>query len=243
MEIRLTLAQMRSRVLARSGTSTDALVFAQSKEQLDEFIRSAVLHLMSIYDWPSATQESVTVRWPGDSAPGVGTDQRYLTYPADASAGCILDIAVWDADSKRYLPLTRAAIPLSVHTDPLDTEGGTNDEQTRGTPRIFREGRQIEIWPLADKEYDLKIIYQPNGELADDDSLSPVDSELTILLALADWLESQGEMNLASVQRSKFQARYVRLRHHMHAWTTIKLGRDRSDGVGTPNYDTSPSVL
>ena len=239
MEIRVSRQEMRRRLFARMGTSTDGLVLAESEDQANELLRAAALHIESMYEWPVARTEDVTL--------SLGVDQRFVTRPTGCAVGSVVEFAVWDADEQRYFPLRRGRIDVRYDNDPTAAAGGDDAEDDRGRPRIYEELEQIEVWPRPDKVYETKLIFNLQTSLDNENDLPLVDSELIILWALADYYENMGEDRLAQSQRQKFQVRYGAIRNTVHAREILKMGSSHRNAYEgrrlRPNYDTRPSTI
>lgn len=239
MEVYLNREEIRRRLQARMGFVTDNAQAPLLMVQVNEFIRAACHEVFTRCQWSKLQRETRVT---------VGIDQRFVNYPANSSAGNIIQIGAWDPVALRYVGLRRAVIRVHRDTEPKQEEGGDTAEEDRGFPSLYQPKAQIEIWPRPDQSYELKIDHTTSPELGDDTTPSIVDAEAIILWAMADTYDFQGDTELAKVQRGKFESRIAQLRAWQHtgesfrrgAADTLLLSRQSTDPV--PNYDTRPSV-
>jgi hypothetical protein len=229
--------EIRRRILARMGKTTNGSQAAQTTEQYNEVIRAAAEAVYMRCPWAQSQREATE---------SVGIDQRFVNYPENSGPGNIIAIGVWMADEQRYRPLRRGRIPVELDDEPLVEEGGDVAAEHRATPSLYEVKAQIEVWPRPDQEYRLKIDYTVHPDLDADADVSVVDAECIVLWAMADLFEFEGDQGLATIQRNKFQDRINLLIANQHPLQTIRRGRHsltvRSDEY-VPTSGTWPSVM
>lgn len=225
MEVYASRKEIRRRLQARLGNTTNDAQAPLVMEQYNEFIRSAAMEVYTRCSWAAAQRESFA---------DVGIDQRFINYPDNATGGNIIQVAVWDAGSNRYRTLRRARILIHKDDEPVVEEGEPASIAGRGMPTQYEPKKQIEIWPRPDQAYQIKIDHTVNPDLADDNDVSVVDAESIILWSMADAFDFQGDTALAQVQRAKFDKRIGQLRawaHTEEVFTRGRLGRLAANGA------------
>jgi hypothetical protein len=225
MEVFTSRKEIRRRLQARLGNTTNDTQAPLNQEQYNEFIRSAAMEVYSRCSWATAQRESY------DS---IGIDQRFINYPDGATGSNIIQMAVWDASANRYRPLRRARILIHKDDEPLVATGEPASIAGRGIPTQYEPKTQIEIWPRPDQAYQVKFDHTVNPDFASDEAVSVVDAECIILWATADAFDFQGDNTLAQVSRAKFEKRLGQLRawsHTNEVFTRGRLGRLVANGA------------
>lgn len=239
MEIFATRQEIRRRMNARMGFTTNSSQAPLNLEQHNEFIRAAAAQVLQDCPWQNTMRETRVT---------VGIDQRFLNYPANATGSNILGVAYWNTDQKRYLPILRSRITARHDDEPLVDEGEPASVDNRGSPLLYEPKAQIEIWPRPDQSYELKIDHTVSPQMGSEDELSIVDAELIILAAMADAFEFQGDNNLAGIQRAKYDRRLRLLCNQQGAMPPIvrsslrRMVRPRSLGY-EPDSGAWPSEV
>lgn len=247
-EIFATRAELRRRLLARLGATTDTSVYSQMTEQLNEYLREAAQATRDLCEWKRVITEFYFE---------TGTDQRFYNYPANVGPGDIVRIARWDDDANEYVPMRRAMILPILDNDPDFT--GDEEIDTREKPILWEDSSQlvgdvitpaIELNPLPDAVYKMKIEAYAASPLTDEGTLSNVDADCILLHAYAEVLENDGELKRAERQMAKFHARVRELAGAQRVGQTIIRGaaetarlryaRGRLRGL---NFDTDLSVM
>jgi hypothetical protein len=231
------------------GATTDTAVYSQATEQLNEFLREAAQMVRDACEWKRTLSEFYV---------STGIDQRFYNYPANTGPGDIVRIARWDADSELYVELQRRVIPPLLDNDPTFT--GVDEVATRDEPIWWEDSSQlvagvivsaIELNPLPDAVYKLKIEAYAASPLTDDTTTCNLDADCVLLYAYAEMLDSDGESARADKQRAKAQARVRLLSGAQRVGPTIvkggaetarlRYGRGRINRV--LNFDTGLSQM
>lgn len=215
-ELFLIRREIRRRMLARLGHTTNDSQAPLVLEQFNEFIRAAAETVYTRCPWSQTMRETRA---------DVGIDQRFINYPDNAGPGNIQAIGVWLPSENRYAAMRRGRIPVQADAAPLVEIGEPDSIPGRSQPRIYELKSQIEIWPRPDQAYRLQIDHTINPDLGDDETASVVDAEAIILWAMADAYDFQGDRELAGVQRGKFESRINALIGEQHPLTQIRRGR------------------
>lgn len=239
MEIFATRQEIRRRVMARMGWTTNGSQAPLNLDQLNESIRAAALEVYGRCQWVRTLRETTAE---------VGIDQRFINYPDACGPGELVAIALWDADAQRYRPLRRGRIRPHQDDEPLVEEGEPASVPGRARPTMYEAKNQIELWPRADQVYRLKIDHQVSPDLGTDDAVSVVDAELIILWVMGDAFELQGDGDLAATQRGKFETRVRKLIADASPRESLMMGaRDRiglNQGIGyQPTSGQWPAVM
>jgi hypothetical protein len=242
VELSLNRLEIRRRMNARLGNTTNTAQAPQNQEQHNAFIDAAAEAVYMRCPWQRTMRETFV---------DVGIDQRFVNYPTSAGPGNIQSIGLWDETAMAYRTLRRGIIPVTLDDEPLVTIGEPDSVPGRGQPELYELKAQIELWRRPDQEYQLKIDHTVHTSFADDTTASIVDAESIILLAMADAYDFQGDTELARTQRRKFEERLRQLMSSQHPLTTIKRGRfDRladRHRTGTSGYRPDsgawPSVM
>jgi len=243
VDIFLTRAEIRRRMLARLGHTTSNAQAPLVMDQFNEFIRAACEEVYTRCEWVRTMQEAEAT---------VGIDQRFVNYPDNCGPMNVLQIALWDADAQRFVNLRRTHIPAELDDEPLVEEGEPASVPGRGQPDRYELKNQIELWRRPDQEYRLKIDHTLNPNFENDAQQSAVDAELIILWAMADAFDFQGDSDLAKIQRQKFGNRLQLLAGKSSSMTTIRRDGARRDRVRDharanpgylPNSGTWPSTM
>lgn len=239
METYQTREEIRRRVQARLGMVSNDDQASQILVQMNEWIRAACQEVFLRCAWVNTQRETRV---------DIGIAQRFVDMPDNATAANILQVAIWDADAEEYCVLRRAVIPQQLDNEPVEEAGGDDAEASRARPLLYQPKTQIELWPLPDIAYELKIDHTVSPELATDAGVSIVDAEAIILWTLADAYEFQGDERLANTCRAKFERRIAQLKAQQHTGETFKRGGldeleiRRVNKEPKPNYDTRPST-
>ncbi len=169
----------------------------------------------------------------------LGVDQEFSNLPSFTTAANVLELGVWDAQQERYIPLHRGPIPVALHTDPTNDEGGGSDEATRGRPERYEVGAQIRTWPAADQAYELKLIHTVTKEMNADGVESALDADLILFLALSLAFEENGDQARADKYLKLYQDRLIDIRAWIQAGNAMEIGgRDAfAVGVTDARYD------
>ncbi len=240
MEILLSKAEIRRRIQAIVGMSANASSVVQVQDQMNEFINEAVDETVLRRKW---TRQISSIRIT------IGIDQISVPFPANWGPESIVEAGVWDTSANLYIPIPRKRITLIRSTDPLRDPGADPalELQRQGQPVMFDPGPNgvINIWPPADKAYEIKFSGYPNPQLVNDSDVSCVDARLIILWGAACYLDTLQDFQLAQIQRQKFEARVKSL----HAWQqtgeSIAIDSEatfddaRFDFGAIPRYDFS----
>lgn len=231
--------EIRRRILARMGKTTNDSQAAQTTSQYNELIRAAAEAVYMRCPWAQSQRETTV---------NVGVDQRFINYPANSGPGNILSIGFWLEDEQRYKTLRRGRIPVALDDEPMVEEGGEVAAEHRETPIIYEVKSQIEIWPRPDIAYRVKIDHTVHPDLDQDDEVSVVDVECIVLWAMADLFEFEGDPELANTQRRKFNDRITLLIGNQHQLTNIQRGRNslrrgRVPDEYVPTSGAWPSVM
>lgn len=257
-EIFATRAELRRRLLAKLGATTDASVYSQMTEQLNEYLREGAQATRDMCEWKRTLCEFYFT---------TDIDNRFYNYPANVGPGDIVRIARWDADANQYVMLRRALILPILDNDPDLT--GDDEIDTRAAPTMWEDSSRfvsadvveaeelvsvifpaIELNALPDAEYKMKIEAYAASPLRDDTIPCELDADCILLYAYAEVLESDGELKRAESQREKFRARIRLLAGAQRVGQTIirgaaettrlRYGRGRARGL---NFDTSLSEM
>lgn len=169
----------------------------------------------------------------------LGVDQEFSNLPAFTTAANVLELGVWDAQQERYIPLHRGPIPVALHTDPTNEEGGGSDEATRGRPERYEVGTQIRTWPAADQAYQLKLIHTVTKEMNADEVESALDADLILFLALSLAFEENGDQARSDKYLKLYQDRLIDIRAWINAGNALVVGgRDVfAEGGDGARYD------
>ncbi len=224
MEIYATRLALRNSLQARLGYSTNDTSSSLVVGQYNEFLNSAARAVYAICkDWTNALREYF---------PTVAVDQRFIDYPASATAANIQSVGCWDSGTERYRLLRRGRIQIPYDAEPLKALYDAGDADAlvqwparRGFPLLYETKAQIEIWPPPDQEYELKIDYMASPDLANDTDTCIIDGEAILLYALADAYDFQGDSRLADIQRQRFNVRIGQLRAKQHSGEPYQQGR------------------
>lgn len=233
MAIYATRQEIRNRVLSRLGFTTNGSQSPETEAKVNEDIRAASLMLANLYKHQYAMMESRVT---------VGIDQRFVNYPTDCRIGGILSIGVWIEEEGKYRPLKKRPINVSYDDEPTVETGEPGSISGRGTPCIFEQKRQIEIWPRPDKQYELKFDYQASPELIADEQESQFDAECIVLWAMAEYYDHQGDERLANKKRDQC----IQMANMIHAnefpLETIQRGKyDRLSVLPRRTHDFIPN--
>lgn len=215
MEVFLPRAEIRRRIQARLGHTTNGSQAPLVMEQMNEWIRAGATAVYKRCQWAQTAVES---------REDAGIDQRFVNYPANTGPGNVISVAVWMEDEQRFIPLQRGRIPVELDDEPLVELGEPDSVSGRGCPTMYELKKQIEIWPRPDIAYRLKIDHTTSPELADETTPSIVDAEAIILHVLAEAYDFQGDERLASVKRAQFDDHVKQLANDQHPLTTIRRG-------------------
>lgn len=233
MELYLNRREIRRRMLARLGNTTNDSQAPLVMDQFNEFIRAAVQAVYTRCPWSHALRETRV---------DIGIDQRFVNYPSMAGAGNIQAIALWDATAQRYCNLQRGRIPLEADDDPVVDLGEPDSIAGRAAPTVYELKTQIELWPRADQAYELKIDHTISPDLAGDDDVSVVDAEAVILWAMADAYDFQGDDRLSQVARRKYEERIQALIGSQHPLPTIRRGRYSLNNKASDSYEPNSGL-
>lgn len=215
-ELFINRKEIRRRVLARLGFTTNDSQAPLNLDQINEFIRSAAETVYLRCPWSQAMRETRV---------SIGIDQRRLNYPAQVGPGNIQAIGLWLADEQRYVPLRRGRIPVELDDDPVVDIGEPDSVANRGRPELYELKKQIELWRRPDQAYELKLDHTISPNFENDSDVSVVDGEAIILWAMADAYDFQGDERLAQVARGKFEERIRLLINDQSPLTQYKRGR------------------
>lgn len=240
MELFLNRKEIRRRVLARLGFTTNDSQAPLNLDQLNEFIRAAAEAVYLRCPWAQSLRETRV---------SIGIDQRVLNYPDHTGPGNIQAIGLWLPEEKRYAQLRRGRIPVTLDDDPLVDIGEPDSVAGRGRPELYELKEQIELWRRPDQAYELKLDHTISPNFANDSDVSVVDAESMILLAMADAYDFQGDERLAEVARAKAEDRIRRLIGDQSPLAPYKRGRFDRLSVGgrrdtyVPDSGTWPSTV
>lgn len=222
-EIFATRAEMRRRLLARLGATTDTSVYSQVTEQYNEYLREAVEMVRSLGEWKRTLSEFYF---------NTGIDERFYNYPANTGPGDIVRISFWDDDSHQYFMLNRRVILPLFDNEPSFT--GPDEVATRNKPLLWEDSSQlvagvitpaIELNPRSDAVYKMKIEAFASHQLIDDTTPCDIDADCIVTFAFAEVLESDGEAARAKGQRDKAMARCARLFGAQRVGEILRRGR------------------
>jgi hypothetical protein len=233
VEIHLPRREIRRRIQARLGFTTNDAQAPLVMEQINEWIRAAASEVYKRCPWAQTQQETTAE---------VGIDQRFIDYPQHAGPGNIIAIGLWFEGETRYRQLRRGRIPVTLDDDPIVDTGEPDSVAARATPSLYELKNQIELWPRADQAYRLKIDHTISPEIADDTTDSVVDAEAIILHVMAEAYDNQGDDRLADGKRRQFEAQIARLIGEQSPMQQMRRGRyDRlSVGRRTDGNDYVP---
>lgn len=216
MEISATRDQIRARLVARVGWATGIGV----EDHYNELIRAASVHVAEECPWASASREARLA---------VGIDQRKIAYPAECGATSVQEVGLWLADGLNYKRLTRHKISVVMDSDPTDDIGGADDAVRRGEPIWYEPGEFLEIWPPADKAYEIKLVYTLSVELVTGIQVSPCDAELILLWAAADAYQQIGDRANAEDCRGKYKIRLDKIMRRSQTAFCVPLAPEDDD--------------
>lgn len=241
-------AELRRRLLARMGSTTDTTVYSQATEQLNEFLREAAQMVRDACEWKDKLV---------DFAFTTGTDEAFYNYPANTGPGDIVRVARWDDDAKEYVQLDRRVILPILENDPDWT--GDDEIATRDKPLLWEDSAQvvsgvavpaIKLNPLPDAVYTMKMQGYLAASLTDETTPSAVDADCIVLLAYAEILDSDGREKLAQIQRAKAEKRIGLLAGAQRTGQIIRRGRKQTAALRFGvrfreplNFDTSLSRM
>lgn len=243
-------AELRRRLRARMGASTNDAVQVQTTEQQNELLREAAQTVRDACEWKRTVVEYFF---------STGIDQRYYNYPANSGPGDIKRVFLWDGDANggNYIPLYKRQILPFLDNDPILV--GAPEVATRGQPSLWEESSQqvgglpvpaLEINPLPDDVYKMKVEFVQAAELLDDTTPSISDANCIVGFALAELLDMRGKPQLADKQRAKAQQRVKLLAGAQRSAETIRIGRGETVALRAgvrlripPNFDTGLSVM
>lgn len=242
--------ELLRRLRAKMGSSTNVAVQVQTTEQLQEYLRQAAQTVRDECEWKRLIVEYFV---------STGIDQRYYNYPPNSGPGDIKRVWLWDgdADGGSYVELLRRDILPNLDNDPVLT--GTPEIATRGQPQVYQESSQqvggvpvpaLEINPLPDDVYPLKVEFTQGAQLLDDTTPCIVDADCIVDLAFADWLDAKGQDKRADKMRARAFGRIKLLAGSQRVGRTIKIGAGETAQLKAgrqyrlpPNFDTSLSVM
>lgn len=234
METLLPRSEIVRLVRSLLGIQTTSGLAAQTQEQHITAVQMAAEDVAKDCRWVNA-QRRVTVT--------VGAEQTVLNYPAGATPGSIINLAVY-AD-QRYYALVPQVIPISVDTDQEAIAGGAVLAAVLGRPQVYEQREQINLWPRTDKAYPVRIEYMQAMNLPLESSISVVDAML-IVYAAASLISKQMENDSGAVYYdSRYQDRLGDLRAWQNSTGDVVMSTDAdlSEGEGPlehrPNWNTA----
>lgn len=241
-------AELRRRLLARLGATTDTTVYSQITEQLNEFLREAAQMVRDACEWKDKLVDFYFE---------TGTDEAFYDYPANTGPGDIVRVSLWDEDSSEYVQLDRRVILPILENDPDWT--GPDEVATRDKPLLWEDSAQVvgdvavpalKLNPLPDAIYKMKMQGYLAAQLLDDTTPSAVDADCIVMLAHAEVLDSDGKEKQAAVQRAKAQQRIGLLAGAQRTGQIIRRGRKQTAQLRYGirfreplNFDTSLSRM
>jgi len=159
-----TLEEQRARLRTRLGYSAQAAAAGSMAVILDDFLSDAQVKLYWTHNW-------ARLRKYADAS--VGADQHLIDYPVDANPERVSAISTLNG--------TRWSQPLRKGIAPQDyTTQNNKREPTRWEPYA-----QIELWPIADQLYSVRIFYvMALGRFTQDTDRSTIDNDLIFQVAL-----------------------------------------------------------
>lgn len=245
-----TRAELRRRLRAKMGASTSDSVQVQTIEMINELLREAAQTVRDKCEWKRLVVEGFF---------DTGVDQRYYNYLPNSGPGDVVRLWLWngDANGGSYIPLFKRDIMPNLDNDPVLI--GAPETATQSQPVIWQESSQqvagvpvpaIELNPIPDAVYHLKIEYTQGAQLTDDTTPCIVDADCIVNLAMAEVLDGKGQDKRADKVRAKAYARIALLAgaQRVAGNRTVGLGETLrlKNGVRyrvPPNFDTSLSVM
>lgn len=219
----VTQEEMRRRLNAGTGFTTDDSQAPTAFEQTNEWIRRAIAKALERCPWVKLQREFFLT---------LGIDERFLNYPAQVEPRGIMAIGVWDGT--RYRQLRRARIPVIADDEPAVAAGEPTSTSGRGIPQAYEVKSQIEFWPRNDEVRKVKIDAVLTPYPKKDSDLILVDDELVLLWAIAESRDNDGETDLADRARARFEERATYLAGAESPGEVIRRGGDKQQ-IGDPS--------
>lgn len=221
-------------------TTSDALA-VQVLEQHNVFLDQALAKVLTDCRWASV-KKRITV--------DVGAEATLFNYPTDCNAGGILEMAVWDTNELRYIPMESRVIPVRADQDQEQATGGDTFTAVKGRPQFFEQRLQVQIWPYTDQAYKLRLSYTIIKQFLADTQTTPCDALLVIYFAAFLVANAQGDQ--AASQAETFSNMYRDRMQDLRAWqnTGEKVAIDNSAAFDEdemfedrlPQWDRSPTI-
>lgn len=238
MEQYLTRTEILRLTRAHLGIQTDESLSTQANDRHTAIVQAAALEVMQDCRWVNA-QRRVEVP--------LGITQSVLAYPANSGPGSIMGLAVWVDEQQQYYGLNKQIIPVWADQAQQIAAGGAALESVAGTPRIFEEREQINLWPVSDKAYTIRIDYMLMGNLPTEGSMSIVDGLLIVYKAGMNIASGDGDDLAAARMAGGYKNRLSALRGWQAAGTRFPMDSraDFSEGellnTPVPNWYRGPT--
>lgn len=159
-----TLQQQRTRLRTRLGYSAANAAAGSMQVILNDILADAQVKLYWSHDWAHLRRYSTVT---------VGLDQYLIDYPAGANKERISAISIQNG--------TRWSPPLKKGIAPQDYTTQSN----KGEPTRWEPYEQIELWPIANQLYNVRVFYiKELEEFSEDGNRSSIDHDLIFQLAL-----------------------------------------------------------
>lgn len=155
---------LRTRLRTRLGFAAAGAAAGVNRTNLDDFLLEAQVDLYWTHDWARLRRYT---------EPTIGTSQTLIDYPTTAHPDRITGISV---------------LRGGVWSDPLPKGIRPRDytyQANASWPQRWEPYEQIEIWPITDQSYDLRIFFiMALGRFTEDADLATIDDALIFKVAL-----------------------------------------------------------
>jgi hypothetical protein len=217
-----TLEQLRTELQTRLGFRAAGETPGINRPIIDSMLQTAQQWLYSEFDWPKLTTYA--------DRP-VGVDQTLVDYPSDANNERVQKLAI--QRSGLWMVLRHGIEP--THYDSLNT---------RTTPTRYELRAQIELWPMPDQVYTLRIWYvKALGGFTLNADRATLDDALVLPYALA-LAKAHYRQPDAALYMQQWQRTLSRLRGQMRGQREhfSAVGR-RHQRAYDPYLDPNPRVV
>ncbi len=229
---------------------------SQIKNRLERLGSTANLHLNSLLDEAAAAvfADYTWVRLPQSAYIGVVAGTRFITtLPSGMLPENVLQVG-W-LDSSGYIKLARLPIPIELNTErgasgsvppsygiPVSPTYPLPDAvAARGTPSRYQFGEKFELWQVPVIDGELKIVYTINPTYLADGDILPIDGELILLYAAAQWCEHRGKTRLADNFRASSAKRALQLKRHQSGLEPIAPGQRAENRLRSAYIEPRPN--
>lgn len=163
-----TLGELRSAMRAKLGAASAGSAAGPNQTLIDEHLRDAQTLLYWSHDWAHLRRYATKT---------LGASETLLDYPADGN-GC-------NPDRVRYVSVYRGG----VWSPPIPkgiTPSMYTYQANASWPQRWEPYEQMEVWPQADQEYQLRIFYIENlARFTQDNDRASLDDTMISLVANA----------------------------------------------------------